>query len=109
MITRIRFLLLLALVSVPAVASAQQTQSRPASTAGPRVNASATAVRQPTRLADGANLALAQRKNVGKPVALMIVGGAAIVVGAIIGGTAGTLFMVGGAVAGLYGLYQYLQ
>lgn len=40
---------------------------------------------------------------------LMIVGGAAFVAGAIIGDTAGTLFMVGGAGIGLYGLYQYLQ
>jgi hypothetical protein len=39
----------------------------------------------------------------------MIVGGAAFVAGAIIGDTAGTLFMVGGAAVGLYGLYQYLQ
>lgn len=41
--------------------------------------------------------------------ALMIVGGAAILVGAIVGDTAGDVFMVGGAVVGLYGLYKYLQ
>lgn len=41
--------------------------------------------------------------------ALMIVGGAAILVGAIVGDTAGDVFMVGGAVVGLYGLYRYLQ
>jgi len=40
--------------------------------------------------------------------ALMIVGGAALVVGAIIGGRAGTIVMVGGAVVGLYGLYKFL-
>jgi len=39
----------------------------------------------------------------------MIVGGAAILVGAIVGDTAGNVFMVGGAVVGLYGLYKYLQ
>lgn len=44
-----------------------------------------------------------------QPQALMIVGGAAILVGAIIGDTAGDVFMVGGAVVGLYGLYKYLQ
>lgn len=44
-----------------------------------------------------------------QPAALMIVGGAAILVGAIIGDTAGDVFMVGGAVVGLYGLYKYLQ
>jgi hypothetical protein len=40
---------------------------------------------------------------------MMIVGGAALIVGAVIGHTAGTLIMVGGAVVGLAGLYQYLQ
>lgn len=45
----------------------------------------------------------------GQSEAMMIVGGAAILVGAIIGGDAGTVFMVGGAVVGLYGLYKYLQ
>jgi hypothetical protein len=38
----------------------------------------------------------------------MIVGGAALVVGAVIGGDAGTLVMLGGAGIGLYGLYLFL-
>ncbi len=42
-------------------------------------------------------------------VALMIVGGATLVVGSVIGGDAGTLMMVGGGVAGLVGLYRYLR
>jgi len=41
--------------------------------------------------------------------ALMILGGAAFLTGAIIGGKAGTVFMVSGAVVGLYGLFKYLQ
>jgi hypothetical protein len=41
--------------------------------------------------------------------ALMIVGGAAFLAGAIIGDDAGTIIMVGGAAVGLYGLYLYLQ
>src|SRR5262249_13948335 len=40
--------------------------------------------------------------------ALMIVGGAAVLVGAVMEGKPGTIFMVGGAVVGLYGLYKYL-
>jgi hypothetical protein len=40
---------------------------------------------------------------------MMIVGGAAILVGAVIGGDAGDIFMIGGAVVGLVGLYKYLQ
>jgi hypothetical protein len=41
-------------------------------------------------------------------LALMIVGGAALVVGAVIGNDAGTLVMLGGAGIGLYGLYLFL-
>jgi hypothetical protein len=41
--------------------------------------------------------------------ALMIVGGAALIIGAIIDRPAGTIIMIGGGVMGLFGLYQYLQ
>jgi hypothetical protein len=51
----------------------------------------------------------ATHANLGQARAMMVVGGAALIAGAIIGGTAGTLIMVGGAVLGLYGLYDYLQ
>lgn len=44
----------------------------------------------------------------GEDVALMVVGGAALVVGSIIGGDAGTLMMVGGGVIGLLGLFRYV-
>ena len=43
--------------------------------------------------------------HVGRNVAMMIVGGAVLVVGAVIGGTPGTIIMVGGGVIGLIGLY----
>ena len=45
----------------------------------------------------------------GQSEALMIVGGAALLVGAVVGGDAGDIFMIGGAIVGLYGLYKYLQ
>lgn len=41
--------------------------------------------------------------------AMMIVGGAALIVGAIVGGTAGTIVMIVGGVIGLVGLWNYLQ
>jgi len=41
--------------------------------------------------------------------ALMIVGGAGIVAGAIVGGHAGTAMMVGGSLVGLVGLWNYLK
>ena len=42
-------------------------------------------------------------------VAMMIVGGAALVVGSVIHGDTGTIVMVGGGVIGLVGLYRYLR
>ena len=54
-------------------------------------------------------LAPPRREHVGSNVALMIVGGAVLIVGAIVGGTAGTIIMVGGGVIGIVGLYRYLQ
>jgi len=47
--------------------------------------------------------------NLGQARAMMIVGVAALITGAVIGGQAGTFIMVGGAVIGLVGLYDYLQ
>ena len=44
-----------------------------------------------------------------KNVRWMIVGGAILVVGSIIGGDVGTVLMIGGAVIGFTGLYRYLQ
>ena len=41
--------------------------------------------------------------------AMMVVGGAALLVGAIVGGKAGTAMMVGGGVFGLIGLWTYLR
>jgi hypothetical protein len=39
----------------------------------------------------------------------MVVGGAALVIGAVIGGAAGLLIAVAGAAIGLYGLYYFVQ
>ena len=41
--------------------------------------------------------------------ALMIVGGAGMLTGMVIGGDSGTLITVGGGVVFLWGLFQYLQ
>ncbi|CAN5131490.1 hypothetical protein BH09GEM1_BH09GEM1_13700 [soil metagenome] len=40
---------------------------------------------------------------------LMIVGGAAILTGIVVGNNAGYAISIAGAVVGLYGLYEYLQ
>jgi len=48
------------------------------------------------------------KKSSRNAVAMMIVGGAALVIGAVIGDDAGTIVMLGGAGIGLYGLYLFL-
>ena len=45
----------------------------------------------------------------GRNTAMMVVGGAALIVGAVIGGDSGTIIMIGGGVLGLWGLWQYLK
>jgi len=75
---------------------------------GARVGVHATVARNASYTID--NNALApQHQGMGKSVAMMIVGGAALVTGAIIGGGPGALVAVAGAGVGLYGLYLYLQ
>ena len=49
-----------------------------------------------------------RRPSRGSGVGLMILGGAALITGLIIGDNAGTVIAVGGAIVGLYGLYVYL-
>ena len=63
--------------------------------------------RQQTRAAQAP--AFQSRAGLGQAKAMMVVGFGGLVAGAIIGGDVGTIFMVGGAIIGLYGLYKYLQ
>ena len=75
--------------------------------AGPTRDAASVAVRH-TAAADAATPQPATRGHE-RGTALMIVGGAAILTGIVIGNGAGYAISVAGAVVGLYGLYQYLQ
>jgi hypothetical protein len=101
--------LALAAAVIPSLGHAQQAgQTRSALSAGPRLEATATALRQ-TATPQADVVSMQRRQSQGQPVALMIVGGAAIVLGALIGDDIGTIFMIGGAVALLYGLYQYTK
>lgn len=82
--------------------------------AGPTMAAASVAVRAVARVPEtraGVEDALRQEqvRGQGNEVALMIVGGAALVAGLLIGDDAGALLAVGGAVVGLYGLYQYVR
>src|SRR5438874_1618955 len=66
------------------------------------------ALRRVTRV-DATTAMSPERRNLGQPRALMIVGGAAFIAGALIEGDAGRILMVSGAIVGVYGLYEYLR
>lgn len=98
--------------TTPAAATAPDSTSTPAAevtpvTAGPTVDAAAVGVRNAA--ATEAPAQTRRSGGFGQPMALMVVGGAAVLVGLLIGGGAGAAIAVGGAVAGLYGLYLYVQ
>lgn len=77
--------------------------------AGPRLDAVRVGVAPVEVNAEAADPAAMAQARVGQSMALMIVGGAALVTGLVIGGDAGTILALGGAVVGLIGLYHYLR
>jgi hypothetical protein len=81
------------------------TLDMPAQT-GPSMEASALSPRFSSDAALTANTM--RRPTHGAGVGLMIFGGAALITGLVVGGGAGTVIAVGGALVGLYGLYVYL-
>lgn len=68
-----------------------------------------TAFNLRAQLADVAVARSVDSPNASRNSAMMIVGGAAIIVGAILGGNAGSAIAVGGGVVGLVGLWRYLR
>ena len=102
---------LFAAIALPASARAQQPMSDHAvSAGGPRVELTATAMHKTAVISRDAALAASTRnQGLGRPVALMVVGGGALLAGLIIGNDVGTVIAIGGLVIGLIGLYQYLQ
>ncbi|MEX2179622.1 MAG: hypothetical protein WD801_12980 [Gemmatimonadaceae bacterium] len=90
------------------VAPAEVAPADVAPVAGPRRDVTAVAARNAAHASD-ATSTMQQSRGSSRPVTLMLVGAAAIVAGSLIGDTAGSIFMIGGAVAFLYGLYHYLQ
>jgi hypothetical protein len=95
----------IAIAQAPAAPKAE-TQTRAA--AGPTVAASKVGISNSTT-APAKPAAAEQRLGAGRNVALMVVGAAALIIGAVIGGTPGVLIAVGGAAVGLYGLYNWVQ
>lgn len=80
-------------------------------TTGPTIESASVGVRPAASItaAVSEQRRSARRSGTSHDVVLMVVGGAAMVAGAAIGGDAGAIFMVGGAVIGLWGLYNFLQ
>lgn len=102
----------LAVTTSPAVIAAQAPaapSARSERSVGPTVAANTAGVRAPTEARALNARAADSHMGAGQNVALMVVGGAAIIVGAIIGETAGVLIAVAGAVVGLYGLFHFIQ
>jgi hypothetical protein len=108
---------LVALVVLAPAAGAQEVErtdaARPhpmsAAPAIPSRDAASVAVRAPVAgRATAGDVEPAAAAAFGRGETLMIVGGAALLAGLIIGDDAGTVIAVGGAVVGLYGLYLYL-
>ena len=93
----------IAIAQAPATSRAQQAA------AGPTVASSVVGIKRAEAAKTGAAPAADARLGAGRNVALMVVGGAALIIGAVIGGTAGILIAVTGAAIGLYGLYNFVQ
>lgn len=100
----------------PAPLSAEGAASAPVpEDAGPRLDALQVGVRPSAAMAATA-LTTALATPVPQPaisrkrgVAPMVIGGVALVGGAIVGGDVGTIVMLAGLGYGIYGLYLYLQ
>lgn len=107
-------LLVVAALATAAIASPARAQGTPAG-AGATVSAAPLQAQQAVgvrRLADAPSPLKHPapfRADTRQNRALMIVGGAGMLTGAVVGGDPGTLISVGGAVVFLWGLYQYLK
>jgi hypothetical protein len=108
-------LALAGMMALPALLSAQSIAAAPASVTAPSAAVTSAPLAGPRDVQAGiaretssvgsAPMPAATSRN----VAWMIVGGAALVVGSVIGGDGGTIMMVAGGVIGLVGLFRYLQ
>jgi hypothetical protein len=107
---RLLALSLCAFAVLPATSGAQQLT--PASPAGPTLQAAAVGFRagdaKPSASTD-LTASPVLRPHAGQDVAMMAVGVGAMIVGALVHGTAGTIILIGGAGVALFGLYHYLE
>lgn len=98
-----------ALAIIPAVSGAQQVARN---STGPTIQAASVGFRVSEAKVDASTKVTAApivRRHQGQDVALMAVGVGAMIAGALIGDTAGTIIVIGGAGMALFGLYHYLE
>jgi len=114
--TPTRLALTLTLLLAPAMLPAQTATgiAMPAvSTEAPAPTVTPTATTTPTAATATTTAAAEDAPQVRKPRSrggkLMLFGGAAVVTGIIVGGPAGGIITVSGAVVGLYGLWRWLN
>ena len=99
-----------ALALIPAASNAQQ--SKQLSTKGPTLQSAAVGFRVKEAKVDASTKVTAAplvSRHQGQDVAFMAVGVGAMIAGALIGDTAGTIILIGGAGMALFGLYHYLE
>ncbi len=91
--------------------NAPMTSNVAVPSAGPTTAASTVGIRAPVAQRSNAGAAAAADPHLGagQNVALMVVGGAALIIGAAIGDTEGVLLAIGGAIVFLYGLYNFVK
>ena len=106
-------MLALVLAVVPMSARAQSLVAAPATT---EAAVAAPAMVGPVQTQVGVSRAvsatapmIAQQSASRRDVSWMVLGGATLIVGSIVGGDGGTIIMIVGAVIGLTGLWRYLQ
>jgi hypothetical protein len=113
----------LALALIPSIGSAQTARYARTSTVaapvapavavqehkGPTIESAALGVRPAPMNDASAPRSRRRSSGIGHAGALMVVGGGAMVAGSFMDGTPRTLFIVGGAIVLLYGLYEFVQ
>src|SRR4051812_40142325 len=98
-----------AMAMLPGISRAQQTAQN---LKGPTIQAAAVGFRlEPARVDASTKVTAAPliRRHQGQDVALMAVGVGAMIAGALIGDTPGTIIIIAGAGMALFGLYHYLE
>jgi hypothetical protein len=95
-------------VSTPSTAQGNSAAA-PVQPAGPTADAARAGIAPRTSAERTMNMAADKHIGAGQNVALMVVGGAALITGLIIGGDGGALVAIGGAAVGLVGLYNYIK